>query len=173
MGSILRGISPTIFFSREEIRSFRKNARWKTTSRRSTDRRNRGLNLSNLWPWRRFCLDSRFFTDLGRRQIKIDASIALRLASSVNRRVWFDPNLEHPEKYAGRWFQPVQQRHFFFAPGCRNRESRAAALLVPCATPGAGLFVGGSRFVEAVACIGPAVGPLRARGPCAACCVEP
>jgi hypothetical protein len=27
------------------------------------------------------------------------------------------------------------------------------------ARPGAGLFVGGSRFVEAVACIGPAVGP--------------
>jgi hypothetical protein len=96
------------------------------------------LNLSNLWPWRRFCLDSRFFTDLGRRQIKIDASIALRLASSVNRRVWFDPNLEHPEKYAGRWFQPVQQRHFFFAPGCRNRESGGwgATGFGPCAARG-------------------------------------
>jgi hypothetical protein len=34
----------------------------------------------------RFCLDSRFFTGLGRRKIEIDASIALRLASSVNRR---------------------------------------------------------------------------------------
>jgi hypothetical protein len=49
MGSILRGISLTIFFSREEIRSVRKNARWKTAARRSTDRLNRGLDVSNLW----------------------------------------------------------------------------------------------------------------------------
>src|ERR1700732_2252032 len=48
-GSILRGISLTIFFSREEIRSVRKNARGKTAARRSTDRLNRGLDVSNLW----------------------------------------------------------------------------------------------------------------------------
>jgi hypothetical protein len=62
---------------------------------------------------RRFCLDSIFFTNLGRRQIEMDASIALRLALSVNRRAWSDLNLEHPKKYADRWFQPVQQNMLF------------------------------------------------------------
>ena len=92
---------------------------------------------------RRFCLDSRFFTDLGRRQIEIDASIAPRLASSVNRREWSDPNLEHPEKYAGRWFQPVQQNvlfnkdtSFLLRAATANLAAAALLVLVPWATWG-------------------------------------
>jgi hypothetical protein len=71
--------------------------------------------------------------------MEIDASIALRLASSVNRRGWPDPNLEHPEKYAGRWFQPVQQdMRFnkdtsFLLRAAATANLGAAALLVPCA----------------------------------------
>ena len=38
---------PPYFFRGRKSEVF--SARWKTTSRRSTDRRNRGLNLSNLW----------------------------------------------------------------------------------------------------------------------------
>jgi hypothetical protein len=49
----------------------------------------------------------------------------------------------------------------FFAPGCRNRESggSGATGFGSVRHLGTGLLVGGSRFVEAVACIGPAVGP--------------
>jgi hypothetical protein len=82
--------------------------------------------------------------------------MALRLASLVNRRGWSDPNLEHPEKYAGPWFQPVQQNVLFnkdtsfFAPGCRDRESGGSGAIGFGSVRGlgTGLFVGGSRFVE-------------------------
>jgi hypothetical protein len=93
---------------------------------------------------RRFCLDSIFFTNLGRRQIEMDASIALRLALSVNRRAWSDLNLEHPKKYADRWFQPVQQNMLFNqdasflvrAAATANLGAAVLQVLVPCAARG-------------------------------------
>jgi hypothetical protein len=48
MGSIPWDIAHHIFFAGGNPK-YSKNARWKTTSRRSTDRLNRGLNVSDLW----------------------------------------------------------------------------------------------------------------------------
>ena len=64
-------------------------------------------------------------------------------------------------------FQPVQQNMLFnkdtsfFAPGCRDRESGAAVLLVlvPCAAWGLASLWAALDSSRAVACIGPAVRP--------------
>jgi hypothetical protein len=45
------------------------------------------------------------------------------------------------------------------AAATANLGAAALLVLARCAARGTGLFVGGSRFVKAVACIGPAVGP--------------
>ena len=129
---------------------------------------------------RRFCLDSIFFSDLGRRQIEMDASIALRLASSVNRRGWSDLNLEHPKKYADRWFQPVQQNMLFNhetsfllrAAATANLGAAALLVLAPCAARG--LVSLWAALDSSRLCVYWAGRwTLWARGPCSACCSEP
>jgi hypothetical protein len=143
-----------------------KNARWKTAARRSTDRPNRPLNVSNLW----LDDDSALIPDssltLAGAKLRLTPALHRGLLRRSTDESGLPPTWNTRKSMLVAGFSQFNKTCFstktlLFAPGCRNRESggSGATGFGSVRHPGTGLFVGGSRFVEAVACIGPAVGP--------------
>jgi len=165
MGSILRGISLTIFFSREEIRSVRKNARWKTAARRSTDRLNRGLDVSSLWLEGDSALIPDSSVTLAGGKLRLTPALHRGLLRRPTDESGLTPTWNTGKSMLVAGFSQFNKTCFstktlLFCSGGGTRESggSGATGFGSVRGPGTGLFVGGSRFVEAVACIGPAVG---------------